>query len=235
MKKLLIIIATLFIIGCGPYLRMSPGIDVSKPHDALLASAMIDGNAGTGDAPTNIVSAAVTLSNNLDLAPFGKKMVDQVTKYLAQHGFIVKIDAERAKKLDPIKVSDEKTVKGVVQAIGGGWSSQDTSYYAMPSNLYLTDSTRKDIVTKLGVQAPNEAFVFIHAGIRDQSAWVVMSKPQVEVYIRILNAQGEDIFESRSFGYGGSAFWWADRSPENLAKAVDAALAQLATLERGEL
>ena len=237
MKKLLIVLASLSIMGCGPYLKMSPGLDVSKPHDALLTSAIIDGNPvdDTSAGSTSIVGAAVSLANNIDLAPFGDKMITQVSKYLAQHSFNVRLDPARAKKLDPIKVSDDSVVKGVAQVLGGVWTSTNTSYYAMRSSLYLTDSNREDIAKKLDTESPNEAFVFIYAEIRDESSWFFMSKPQVSIYIRILNEQGQDIFESKSFGSGGTSFWWADRSPENLSKAVDAALAQLNTLEKGTL
>jgi hypothetical protein len=235
MKKLILILASFTIMGCGPYLKMAPGMDVSKSHDTLLTTAIIDGSPTDdhGAESPSIIGAAISLANNIDLAPFGEKMIKQITKYLAEHRFIVKTDAERAKKIDPIKVSEK--LKDFATVAGGFWVSPETSYYPLPNNRWLLDFQRKDLAEKLDTEAPNEAFLFIQAEIRDRSSWVVMSKPEITLHIRILNEQGHDIFQSKSYGYGTSAFWWSDRSPTNLGKAIDAALAQLGVIEKTEL
>ena len=235
--RILTSICFLFFVACGPYMKAAKSVDEKNIRPSLLASASIDALADrdrtdeNGRSTHNLETTARYLSNNLELEPFGERMIATVSEYLKRHGFQVVKNKEQAQQL----MSFNDDIKRMGAVVGGIWISKDTSTYTLTNNTLLLRSQRDTIVEKLNGPVENEAFLFLHAEIRDQAQWLLFSRPECTLHIRVLDESGNDLMRSISYGYGESSVLFVNRSAENLEKALVEALRQLDSLERQDL
>lgn len=205
--------------GCfSPYIKKTPNQPDPNPSSALGAGYVVRFNDGGGQK--SLLDAAVDAAQNAGLEEFGKAAQPKVEATLKDHGYTLTFNRERAKTLEAISLRSDATTA----AFTGQWVHPDSTYWTPQyvDNLFTKPA---DFTTKLKVEGQHEYFAFVSIDIFDSG--LLFKEPYIIIRTLIADENGKIVAELGGHGKGESSPFVTNRSPQNLERALDAALAEM--------
>lgn len=214
--------------GClSPYLRRAPDVPPEKPSPALVSGLVVRFDAGAQQK--SLVSMAIDSAQNAGLAEFGDKATSLLASALAERGYEVTYDRARTKELDTMQLSSNSATA----ALTGQWRHPEASYWTpdMVDSLFVKPA---DIVGKLNGDAAPTYFAFADVTIRD-TGWFFIKEPTVVVRAVVYDRDARKVLDLQGIGQGDSTAFVADRSPQNLERALSRGFESLKTVQEEAL
>ena len=226
-----LLLAATLSTGCATtFIKQVPNTPESAATPTLLSGYTVQKVAEGKEA--GLIDSVVDASQNAQLEEFGQKAYAKLAEQMAERGFVLELEATRARSLDVIQVDGG----AALAAATGYWKHPETSGWGAHKVAgVLTDLNRKSASEKLYEEGKQKYFAFVDISITDRGSWLVMQSPEIRVQSAVVSADGKLVMHSQGVGMGKGAFFYADRSPTNLLLAMEEAFAAMKKVEVEEL
>ncbi|MEC7984245.1 MAG: hypothetical protein VX278_03720 [Myxococcota bacterium] len=218
---------SLMTLACmKPFLKVD--LDLPSQNDAptLVTVAMIDTSPGEGD------QSLVDMVQGKDLSKVGSHLIVQSSALFKDMGYLVSLDKDRAQKIDFVKGEVVDALKSASAVLGGVWVSADTAGTRIDNQTFLMESYRKQLVSKLDTEVPNEFFLFIAADVYERTDWLIMKSPVMVIDWVMLSDNEKITLRARGIGRGKTTPLFLDKGEANLKMAIDSAIESLKAEEK---
>lgn len=227
-----LLLAATLSTGCATtYIKQTANVPESGSAPTLLASYTVKKQQqGEG----SVLDAAVDAAQNAQLEEFGNQAFKTVAERLAKRGFVLELEAPRARAIDVIQIDGG----AALAAMTGFWKHPETSGVQTIelTNLIAGGANRKHFAGKLYEDGKQKYFAFVGVNVLDQESFFGLWKsPEIRVHSVVISAEGQLVMESQGIGVGNGSLFFADRSPKNLLVAMEGAVAALEKAKVEEL
>ena len=226
-----LLLAATLSTGCATtFIKQVPNTPESAATPTLLSGYTVQKVAEGKEA--GLIDSVVDASQNAQLEEFGQKAYAKLAEQMAERGFVLELEATRARSLDVIQVDGG----AALAAATGYWKHPETSSWGANRVAgVLSELDRKSASEKLYEEGKQKYFAFVDISITDRGSWLVMQSPEIRVQSAVVSADGKLVMHSQGVGMGKGAFFFADRSPTNLLLAMEEAFAAMKKVEVEEL
>ena len=227
-----LLLAATLSTGCATtFIKQVPNTPESAATPTLLSGYTVT-KVVQSDGETNLLDSVVDATQNAQLEEFGQKAYAKLAEQMAERGFVLELEATRARSLDVIQVDGG----AALAAATGYWKHPETSSWGANRVAgVLSELDRKSASEKLYEEGKQKYFAFVDISISDRGSWLVMKSPEIRVQSAVVSADGKLVMHSQGVGMGKGAFFFADRSPTNLLLAMEEAFAAMKKVEVEEL
>lgn len=228
-----VLMAAVLSTGCATtFIKQTPDVPGATPAPTLLSAYVVGQIDANKD--DDLLGAVVDAAQNSKLEEFGNQAYGKVAAQLAERGFVVELDAARARSLDAIQIDSN----AALSALAGAWKHPETSGWdaARVSRDLTAGLDRKAAVEKLYEEGKQKYFAFVKIGFIDQSSWFgIWAEPELRVHSAVVSSDGKLVMESQGVGKGNGSLFFANRSAENMLVALDNALEAMKQVKVEEL
>lgn len=228
-----VLMAAVLSTGCATtFVKQTTNVPEAGSAPTLLSAYVVGQIDANQD--DDLLGAMVDAAQNAALEEFGNKAYGKVAAQLAERGFVVELDAPRARSLDAVQIDGG----AALAALAGVWKHPETSGWN--ANRVSRDISagmdRESVVKKLYEEGKQKYFAFVHIGLIDEASWFgLWAVPELRVHSAVISSEGKLVMESQGVGKGNGALFFANRSPDNLLVALDNAIDAMTKVKVEEL
>jgi len=202
--------------GClTPYIKRQGATPDPRPAKAITAGYVVK----SGSSERSIIDAV----QDTGLSQFGNDAVAPITEALRGLGYETRFDKIRASALNTVSMGSDSATT----ALTGQFIHPESSYWH-PEIIRGPFLDPRDLVVKVKGDDANEYVAFV--GVTIYNAGNFFKEPLLDLRITVFDQAGKRTLEVRGVGRGSSSLFIVDRSPQNLTRALEEAIASLKTV-----
>ncbi len=220
-------IAAVVVVAALQSACMTPFVsrrgDDPQPRPAPTLTAGFTAKSGSSDR------SLLDVAQDSGLSDFGAAAVGPITAALEKKGYAVAFDKARILPLNSVSMGSDSATT----ALTGVYHHPESSYWA-PEQLNGPFLSAKDLIVKIDAPAEGagdasaQRYAFISLTI--WKGGFVIIEPIVDLRVAIYDGTGQKMLELRGVGSGDGNLFLADKSPTNLMKGLERAIASFETL-----
>ncbi len=220
----------LVLVGCTPsYIRRAPSLGPEQRTKTLLLHASVNEESDDDSRAVGHVTTD-TLVQDREIVAFGRTVIDVLLPVLEQHGVDLVVEPERAGLAQHIDWSSTWSIRmaplwNSLTTVSTAWVDERGAYIGgLHADHLFRRSGFARIAKRLNPDGNPEGYLFITVRVITTSRWLVIRAPEVRLNVFVTDERGQEILRAQGFGSGRSRFLGADRSRENLARALQEAI-----------